>query len=426
LQEFETAEANPWREIVAQSARVLWRRRLLMMGITLAATVLSAVVSLLLASRYESTTRLLPAPVSDPGSEWSRMLRPEAAALAGLAGANTGMGQGRFLALLQSRVIADRIIERFGLMKTYGAKYRHEARTALADHTAISEDRKTGVITITVSDHDPKRAADLAGAYVKELEQLNAEMNTSGAHIERVFLETRVEEVGRELHESAERLSEFSTKYSVVDAPQQAKSTLEAALTLQGHLVAAQAEFKGLQQIYSPDSAKLRAAAAKVGELQRQLDGLRGPQTADPPQNGSLPSIRNLPTIGVTYGELYRRSKLLEAVQLALTQQLEVAKTEEIRQLPVFRVMDPAEVPEQRVFPRRTAIVQASSLCGLLLAIAVVLGRERWNRISPDDPLKGLVVEAQQRISRNGIIRLQGAWKQPHGQPVALAIEEHK
>lgn len=268
LQEFEPPQASRWREIFADSARLLWRRRLFLIAITLVATMLSSIVSLLLSPRYESTTRLLPALPSSPSNELSRMLRPEATALAGLAGVSPGLGEGRFLALLQSRVLADRIIDRFGLMKSYGTKYRHQARTALADHTVISDDRKTGVITITVSDRDPKRAADLAGAYVKELEQLNAEMNTSGAHMEKVFLETRVEELGRELHESAERLSQFSTKYSVVDAPQQAKSTVEAALALHGQLVAAEAELKGLEEIYSRNSARVRAASAKIAESQ--------------------------------------------------------------------------------------------------------------------------------------------------------------
>ncbi len=427
LQDFEPFQARRSRELLAESARLLWRRQRLLIRVTLAAMVLSAIVSLALTPRYESTTRLLPAPPSNAGGEISRMLRPEASALAGLAGLNPGTGEGRFVALLHSRVIADRIVDRFGLRKSYGARYRHEARTALARRTVITEDRKTGVIAITVSDRDPKRAAELAGAYVKELEQLNAGMNTSGAHMERVFLEARVEEVGRELHEAAERLSQFSTKYSIVDAPQQAKSTVEAALALQGRLVAAQAELKGLEEIYAPNSVKVRAAAARIAELKHQFDGLRGSRTvADLPSDGSLPSIRNLPTLGVTYGELYRRSKLLEVVQLALTQQLEVAKTEEVRQLPVFRVMDPADVPEQRVFPRRTLIVLASTMCGLLIGIALVLGSDRWNKVSPDDPIKVLVVNAQQRMSTGAVIRSPGAWKQPHSQPVAMAAEEQK
>jgi len=427
LQDFEPLHTRRSREMLAESARLLWRRRHFLIGVTLAAALLSAIVSLVLSPRYESTTRLLPAPASTPAGDISRMLRPEATALAGLAGLNSNASEGRFLALLHSRVIADRIIDRFDLMKLYGARYRHEARTALGLHTVITEDRKTGVITVTVSDRDPKRAADMAGAYVKELEQLNAEMNSSGVHMERLFLEARVQEIGEELHIAAERLSQFSTKYSIVDPQQQPKSEVEAALRLQGEVVAAQAELKGLEQIYTDDSARVRAARARMAELRHQLDQLRGTQSlTDLPTDGSLPSIRNLPALGLTYGELYRRSKLLEAVQLALTQQLEIAKTEEVRQLPAFRVMDPADIPEQRVFPRRTLMVLASSVGGLLIAIALVLGRDRWNRVSPDDPIKILIGDAQQRISAGAVTGSSSAWKQPHPEGVTMAAEERK
>jgi hypothetical protein len=167
LQDLAPVQARRSRELLAESARLLWQRRRLLLSVTLAAAVLSAIVSLVLPPRYESTTRLLPAPASNPTSEISRMLRPEASALAGLAGLNPASGEGRFLALLRSRVIADRMVDRFGLMKLYGCRYRFEARMALARRTVIIEDRKTGVISITVSDRDPKRAAGLASANVQ-------------------------------------------------------------------------------------------------------------------------------------------------------------------------------------------------------------------------------------------------------------------
>jgi len=427
VQEFEASSTQRSREAAAEACRLLWRRRRFLLGVTFSTALLAAIVSLMLPPRYESTTRLLPAPASNSGGEIARMLRPEASALAGLAGLNPNPSEGRFLALLHSRVIADRIIDRFGLMKLYGAKYRHQARTVLGLRTVIIEDRKTGVITITVSDRDPKRAADLAAGYVKELEQLNAELNSSGAHMERVFLEARVQEVGEELHDAAERLSQFSTKYSIVDPQQQPKSEVEAALRLQGEVVAAQAELKGLEQIYTDDSARVRAARARLTELRQQLDQLRGSQAlAGLPTDGSLPSIRNLPALGLTYGELYRQSKLLEAVQLALTQQLEVAKTEEVRQLPAVRVMDPADIPEQRVFPRRTLMVLASTLGGLLIGIAWVLGSDRWNKVSSDDPIKILIGDAQQRISGTALARSPSAWKRPDREPAALVSEDQK
>jgi capsule polysaccharide export protein KpsE/RkpR len=347
----------------------------------------------------------LPAPRSAV-SEASPLLRPEASALAGLAGLSPVPGEGRFVALLHSRVLADRIIDRFGLMKAYGAKYRHEARTELAKRTIIQEDRKTSVITISVSDRDPRRAADIADAYASELQKLNAELNTSGAHMERVFLEARVEEVGKELHAAAESLSQFSTRFSILDSQQQPKSTVDAMLKLQGESVAAQAELKGLEQIYTPYSLKVRTAAAKVSELNHQLGEMRGSRAmSEVPADGSLPSIRSLPKLGVTYGELFRKSKLLEAVQLSLTQQLEMAKTEEIKQLPVLRVMDPAEIPELRVFPRRALIVLASALSGLLLGMALVLGGKTWGKLSPDDPIKALTFDARQALSGNAFLQ---------------------
>src|SRR5207248_8535870 len=43
---------------------------------------------------------------------------------------------------------------------------------ALAKQTDMKEDRKSGVITITVTDHDPKRAQALAQAYVDALNRI--------------------------------------------------------------------------------------------------------------------------------------------------------------------------------------------------------------------------------------------------------------
>ena len=410
------------RQMLADSIRLLWLRKKFIWFFVLTFAVLSVIVSLLLPPRYESTTRLLPAPSADVTGGLSRMLRPEASALAGLAGLDSSPGEGRFLALLHSRAIQDRLIDEFGLMTLYQAKYREEAQAALAQRTVITEDRKTGVISITVADRDPIRAAALATGYVKELERLNADMNTSGAHMERMFLEARVEEVGKELHNAAEQLSQFSTKYSIVDAQQQPKSTVDAALSLQGNVVAAEAELKGLQQIYTDNSIKVMAAKARLNELKRQLDTLRGSQSAEGvPKDGSLPSIHNLPTLAVTYSELYRRSKLLEVVQVALTQQLEIAKTDEIRQIPVFRVMDPADVPEYRVFPRRTVMVISLTFAGLLVGIGLVFAGEKWESISPDDPIKILLTDAT--LLLRGSLRLPKRYRREESCS-AIAIRE--
>jgi len=88
--------------------------------------------------------------------------------------------------------------------------------------------------------------------------------------------------------------------------------------------------------------------------------------------------------------------------------------------------MDPADIPEQRVFPRRTLMVLASTLGGLLIGIAWVLGSDRWNKVSPDDPIKILIGDAQQRISATALARSPSAWKRRDREPAALVSEDQK
>jgi uncharacterized protein involved in exopolysaccharide biosynthesis len=289
--------------------------------------------------------------------------------------------------LLQSRVVADRIINRFDLMKLYESRYRQEARKSLAEHTSIQQDRKTEVITITFKDRNPERAAQVAAAYVQELEKLNAEMNASGAHMERQFLEQRVKQIDQELQQSIANLSDFATKSKLLDPQNQPKSTVDEALKLETQIIAMKAELSGQEQTYQPEI--LKEPRARLAELERHLAQISGRST-----DGTLPSIENIPKLGATFTNLERRAKLLEAVQLYLAQRLELAKTEEIKQLPAFSVLEPAEIPEQRVWPRRSLIVIASVFIGFLLSALYVIARSEWMTVDPSHPLKALLADS--------------------------------
>jgi uncharacterized protein involved in exopolysaccharide biosynthesis len=112
---------------------------------------------------------------------------------------------------------------------------------------------------------------------------------------------------------------------------------------------------------------------------------------------GGLPSIHNLPKLGAAFVDYTRRVKLLEEVQGYLTQKLEIAKIDEVKQLPAFRVMDPAEVPERRVWPKRTLIVLVLMAFGLVAGSLLAFGRETWNSMSSDHPLKALLLDVRRQ-----------------------------
>jgi uncharacterized protein involved in exopolysaccharide biosynthesis len=226
-------------------------------------------------------------------------------------------------------------------------------------------------------------------------------LNATGAHLERVFLETRVKEVGQQLAEAESLLSQFSAASGMLDPREQPKSTIDEAIKLEALIVSLKAELIGQEQIYNPEA--LKVPRARLAELERRLASIQGAHKApseEPILEGGLPSIHNLPKLGAAFVDYARRVKLLEEVQGYLTQKLEISKIDEVKQLPAFRVMDPAEIPERRMWPKRTQIVLALMVFGLVAGSLFAFGQAAWNSTSSDHPLKALLLDVRRQSHR--------------------------
>jgi hypothetical protein len=151
--------------------------------------------------------------------------------------------------------------------------------------------------------------------------------------------------------------------------------------------------------------------------LERRLALIQGTHNAPSQElvlEGGLPSIHNLPKLGAAFVDYTRRVKLLEEVQGYLTQKLEIAKIDEVKQLPVFRVMDPAEIPERRMWPKRTRIVLALMAFGLVAGSLLAFGRVAWNSMSSDHPLKALWLDVRRQSHRPRLRYRLGARRNGH------------
>jgi capsule polysaccharide export protein KpsE/RkpR len=296
------------------------------------------------------------------------------------------------------------LVERFELKKTYGKRLDTDARKKLAENTAISEDRKSGILTISVTDGDRLRAAAIARAYVEELDRLVAELSTSSAHRERVFLEERLTAVKQELDQASKEFSQFASKNITIDIKEQGKAMVDAAATLMGELVAAESELKGLEQIYMPNNVRVRSVQARITELRKQLERMGGKEgteanSAATGGDSMYPSIRKLPLLGVTYADLYRRTRIQEAVYETLTQEYELAKVQEVKETPSVKVLDAARVPERKSSPHRLLIMFLCTFLTLAGAAVLVLGKAHWEEVDAQDPGKVFAQEVLQTMN---------------------------
>lgn len=404
----EPVESNP---SLLPHLRLFWENRRLLWRAAIVGLFASVITAFLIPVRYQSVTRLMPP--DDQSSSGLGMLAAMAGSsgasgLAGMAGDLLGIKSSGdlFIGILGSDTIQDDLIHQFQLMKVYHDSNIEDARKDLAEHTAISAERKSGIISITVTDHDPKRAAAMAQAYVSELNVLVAQLSTSSARRERIFLEGRLQNVKADMDSAEQKFSVFASKNTAIDIPEQGKAMVDAAATLQGELIAAQAELSGLQQIYTENNVRVRAEQAHVEELQKKLNEVAGAGTQTDLENDDslYPSIRKLPLLGVTYADLYRQTKIEETVYELLTQQYELAKVQEAKEIPTVKVLDPALVPTKKAFPPRTVIVVLGTLLGLTLAMTWIAGKTRWDAVDANDPRKAFAMEvfttAQTRFPR--------------------------
>jgi uncharacterized protein involved in exopolysaccharide biosynthesis len=379
-------------------ARLLWSKRRFLRKTVLYALVFTAAVAFLIPARYESKARLMP-PDQGSGSGLAAL-----AALAGRSSSGSGgsaaMGGSLgavasdllglktsgalFVDMLKGSTIEDDLIGKFNLRKVYWDRFWQDARKDLAKHTEITEDRKSGVITIAVTDRDRYRAQELAQAYVQALNELLAKVSTSSARRERIFLEGRLKTVKQSLEDAAKQFSEYSSKNGTLDLPSQSRAMLESEASLEGQLIAAESELEGLQQIYTDSNVRVRALRGQIAGFKQQIENMSG-NKADLSSEaseiaGDLPSIRKLPIVGVEWANLYRQAKIQETVYELLTQEYEFAKVQEAKEIPTVNLLDAPLLPERKSFPPRTLIICLGTFFAFLLASAIIISSEAWKQ----------------------------------------------
>lgn len=380
--------------------QLFWTNRRLLLQTAVWAALASIAIAFLIPVRYQSVTRLMP-PDGQSGTGLGLLAamseRGGLSGMGGVAGDLLGLKSSGalFVGMLNSDTIRDGVIDKFELKKVYRVSKIEDARKELAERTDISEDRKSGILSIGITDHDPQRAAGMAQEYVTELDRLVAQVSTSSARRERIFLEGRLQKVKGDLDTAARNFSEFASKNTAIDIPAQGKAMVEAAATLQGQLIAAQSELSGLQQIYTDSNVRVRASQARVSELQKKLNeiGGAGSQKQLESENSLYPSIRKLPLLGVTYADLYRETKIQETVYELLTQQYELAKVQEAKEIPTVKLLDAPLVPTKKSFPPRSVIVMLGTMLGIAFAMTWIVGKTKWDAIDAEEPRKMFAME---------------------------------
>jgi uncharacterized protein involved in exopolysaccharide biosynthesis len=364
----------------AELFSALSRRRMTIARAVLITALVSMVAVLLIPAEYTAEAVILTPQEAQSSLSAMAQLAGTGSGLSGLS-LLSGFGfrtpSDLYVGIMKSRTITDALINRFDLKRVYGDKYFQDARKHLARSTRVKAGKDT-LIRIQVDDRDPKRAAQLANAYVEELSNRNSTVAFTEASQRRLFFEKQVAKE-KELLASAEDALRHTQQVTGLIVPSgQAEAIIRSASQLNAEILSRQAQLAGMRAYVTDDNPRFQAVQRELASLRSELANLQnGEQAAGAPE---VP-VGKLPQAGLEYLRKYRDVKYHEQLYEALAKQYEAARLDEAKAAPLVQVIDSAVVPERKSWPPRLLIV-------LLSSVLAALGCSLWILVHSKPVLK--------------------------------------
>jgi len=376
---------------------VLLKRKKLILGTTFGAAIITAIISLIMSPIYRAETKILPPQQSS--SSMAAQLMGQLGGAAGLLGGAVGIKTTNdlYIALLKSRPILDPIIDRFKLMELYKAKKREDARRSLASALKAKDDKKSGILTIGVEDKDPKRAADMANAFVEELKNLNKGFAVTEAAQRRLFFEEQLKDAKDALIRSEESMKGFQERTGAIKIDDQATAVIGGIAQLRAGIAAKEVQLKVMQTYATPQNPDIQRAEEELRGMREQLRRLEtrsGNHNPDP----LMPTGR-IPAVGTEYIRKLREFKYREALYEILLKQYEFAKLDEAKDAAIIQVIEKAIPPEERVKPKRRQMVMIATFVGFFLSVFAAFFMEYMENSSKDPENKGRLETLKRYLS---------------------------
>ncbi|HLP97409.1 MAG TPA: GNVR domain-containing protein [Sideroxyarcus sp.] len=362
---------------------VIAREQRMILRATLAAAFLGSIVALVLPSVYSARAVILP-----PQEDHSGLnpLAVNALAMLSSAGSSSGLGGAiglenpadMYIGMLKSRSVADALIDRFKLQTLYGTGTLAETREELEKQVSVTNGTY-GLITVVFEDADAQRAADIANAYVEELEKLTRRIAVTEAAQRRLFIEQQIRQTQEKLAQAENALKQTQEQTGVIDLDSQGKAIIEALVDLRAQAAAKEVQIATLKSFATARNPDLIRARQELEGLKAQIGKFEHGGIAG---NGDIMvATGKMPEAGLEYLRKLRDMKYQQAVYEMLAKQYESARVDEMRNSVVIQVVDPAVAPDEETGPRRNLIVLLATVFALILAVMWALLRVGLARV---------------------------------------------
>ncbi|WP_409265961.1 GumC family protein [Massilia sp. BHUDP2] len=371
---------GPARPSFLDSLSLIAANKKLIIGVTFAASVAAAGVSMLLPNVYTATAQILPPQTQSPTSA----LLGQISALSGAVGQSLGVKNPNdtYVAMLNSRTVADNLISRFELMKVYDRDFQSDTRKELAMNTSVYSG-KDGIISVQVDDEEPKRAAALANGYIEELQKLTQTLAVTEASQRRLFFEKQLDNAKQALANAEVALKGVQEKTGLIQLTGQTEGIIRSAAEIKAQIATKEVMLGSMRTFATANNPDYIRIQQELVGLRAQLKKVEQGLNAGG-GDISIPTSK-VPEVGLDYVRKVRDVKYNETIFELLAKQFELAKIDEAKQSSLIQVLDTAVEPDRKSRPGRSLIVIMTAVAALVLSIAYVFARAYFSALGADE-----------------------------------------
>lgn len=348
---------------------IVWRRKGLIFLLTFIFGGAALAYAFLSPLIYRAECRLIPPQGARGGGMLAQL--GGIADLVGLPGTATS-GQ-MMIGVLQGDSVVDAIIDKFGLMEEYEQDIRLRAREATLKNLEADEDTKSGIISVAFLNEDPQRAADIANAFVAELQKKLQEMSITDAQQKRAFFENQLMQAQQELNTAEADLIAYQQSRGVIALESQTGALLASINSLRNRIAAKNVEISTLSSYARRDNPRLRLLQSELDAMTKELRKLEEEQQrADRRGTTSsdlLSSVGQVPELGIEYQRYMRTLRFATAKYELMMRQYENARLSEASDLSTVQIIDPAKAPDYKYKPKRAQITIIGIMAGFSLGV---------------------------------------------------------
>lgn len=356
---------------------ILWRKKITLARATIATVAITTLVAFLIPPEYKAEAVILTPEKTQPSfsamAQLTGLGSDGLSAMGLLAGLGLRSPSDLYVGILESRTIADGLIAKFKLKQVYDVDTFYSARKHLKRKTTIKTGRDT-LIRVQVEDRNPRRAAQLANAYIDALAEQNSRVALSEASERRLFYEAQLAKEKDALSDAEIALRDTQQSTGLVAPTGQAEGLIRSVSQLHAEILTREAQVEAMKNFIADDNPRLQMAKREVSALQAELNKLElGSHIPGIPE---IPADQ-LPQAGLEYLRKYRDFKYHETLFEILARQYEAARLDEAKATPQVEVIDRAVPPEKKSWPPRTILICSAAVVAIFVSGFWVLLRER-------------------------------------------------